>query len=206
MAKDRRDPGGFTGNYMTKFKLQFFISNLIVAACLSITAQAQIQLDRPKTEPPLDNPYTLSVPREQILDNVREVLRACGIKIDEVKSKPREGKLITLPVVFSRGVTTRTDLEYLAEMPASDVRNWTQGRFFLEISALPLDQKRSQLFVSSHIQGRIADVTGSGEWIEGQSNGRLEDEVLRGLVSKILGIDLSIKKGANPRRILNCEY
>jgi hypothetical protein len=199
-------PGGFTGNFMKKLKLHVFFSTLMAAICLSVTAQAQIQFDRPKTEPPLDNPYTMSAPREQILDNVREVLRACGIKIDEVKSKPREGKLVTLPIVYSRGVTTRTDLEYLAEMPASDVRNWTQGRYFLEITALPLDQQRSQLFVSGHIQGRVAEVTGVGEWIEGQSNGRLEDEVLRGLVSKILGIDLSIKKGSNPRRILNCEY
>ena len=194
---------------MKNFRLNLFPLAplaLIAVLFLSITAQAQIQLDRPKIEPPLDNPYTMSVPREQILDTSRDVIKTCKIELDEKLSKPNEGKLVTKPVIFTKGVTTQTDLEYLATMPASDVRNWLQGRFYLEISALPLDQKRSQLFVSAHIQGRLADPLDSNKWIEGQSNGRLEDEVLRGLASKILGVDLSIKKGNNPRRILNCEY
>jgi hypothetical protein len=183
-----------------------FLMILITLGCLSGIAYAQIQFDRPKTEPPLDNPYTMSVPREQILETTREVLKTCSIQLDEESGKTSEGKIVTKPVKFTRGVTTRNDLEYLATMPASEVRNWVQGRYFLEISVLPLDQKRSQLFVSAHIEGRIANVTGQEEWVEGQSNGRLEDEVIRGLASKILGVDLSIKKGTNPRRILNCEY
>jgi hypothetical protein len=187
-------------------KLNSFFLVLGLLICLPALAQAQIQFDRPKTEPPLDNPYTMSVPREQILDAAREVLKTCSIQLDEELSKPNEGKLVTKPVKFTKGVTTRTDLEYLANLPASEVRNWIQGRYYLEISSLPLDQKRSQLFVSAHIQGRLANTTGTEEWIEGRSNGRLEDEVLRGLASKILGVDLSIKKGNNPRRILNCEY
>jgi hypothetical protein len=183
-----------------------FLMVLIAVGCLSGVAHAQIQFDRPKTEPPLDNPYTMSVPREQILETTREVLKTCSIPLEEESSKTNDGKIITKPVKFTRGVTTRNDLEYLATMPASEVRNWIQGRYYLEISVLPLDQKRSQLFVSAHIEGRIANVTGQEEWVEGQSNGRLEDEVIRGLASKILGVDLSIKKGSNPRRILNCEY
>jgi hypothetical protein len=183
-----------------------FLMVLIAVGCLSGVAHAQIQFDRPKTEPPLDNPYTMSVPREQILETTREVLKTCSIPLEEESSKTNDGKIITKPVKFTRGVTTRNDLEYLATMPASEVRHWIQGRYYLEISVLPLDQKRSQLFVSAHIEGRIANVTGQEEWVEGQSNGRLEDEVIRGLASKILGVDLSIKKGSNPRRILNCEY
>lgn len=191
---------------MKKSKLHLFLLTLVGVACLSSVAQAQIQLDRPKTEPPLNNPYTISVPREQILETAREVLKTCSIALNEDLSKVSEGKLVTKPVTFSKGVTTRNDLEYLASMPASEVRNWLQGRYYLEISALPLDQKRSQIFVSAHIQGRVADALDNNKWVDGQSNGRLEDEVLRGLVSKILGVDLSIKKGSNPRRILSCEY
>lgn len=175
-------------------------------ASLPVVASAQIEFDRPKTEQPLENPYTIGVTREQILETAKDALKKCNIPIDEELSKANEGKLITKPVIFSRGVTTRSDLEYLATMPASDVRNWTQGRYYLEITALPLDQKRSQLFVSAHIQGRIPDAVSGNKWIDGQSNGRLEDEVIRGLASKLLGIDLGFKKGGNPKRILNCEY
>lgn len=178
---------------------------LFLLACLTTTAGAQIRFDRPKAEAPLDNPYTMGVPREQIVQNVRDVLKGCGIKIREDAGQSN-GRIVTEPIVFARGVTTRNNLEYLAAMPSSDVRNWLQGRFHLEITALPLDQKRSQLYVVAHIEGRYADPGSGAVWVEGQSNGRLEDEILRGLAGKILGIDLSLKTATNERRILNCTY
>jgi hypothetical protein len=182
----------------------FFLTSLL-RFCGTIAARGQIQLDKPKTEPPLENPFKMGISREQIIETTNQVLRACSIPLDESLSKPREGKLVTKPLVFTRGVTTQTDLEYLAKMPGGDVRTWTQGRYFLEITASPIDGSRSQLFVSAHIQGKYADVLTGNQWIEGQSNGRLEDEILRGLAGKILGIDLSIKKNTR-RQILNCEY
>ncbi len=189
-------------------KLSYICLSLFFIALWSVDARAQLQFDRPKTEPPLDNPYTMGAPREQILQTVREVFKTCSIEIDETLSKPSEGKIVTKSVVFTRGVTAKADLEHLAAMPAGEVRNWQQGRFYLEIVALPLDGKRSQLMVNAHIQGRIADSVSGVQWIEGQSNGALEDEVLRGLAGKILGIDLSVKasSGRSGRRILNCEY
>jgi hypothetical protein len=189
-------------------KLSYICLSLFFVACLSLDARAQLQFDRPKSEPPLDNPYTINAPREQILQTVREVLKTCAIEIDDTQSKPNEGKIVTKPVIFTRGVTAKADLEHLAAIPAGDVRNWQQGRFHLEITALPLDGKRSQLLVNARIQGKIADAATGSQWIEAQSNGALEDEVLRGLASKILGIDLSVKlsSGRSARRILGCEY
>ncbi|MBP6820637.1 MAG: hypothetical protein KA368_03795 [Acidobacteria bacterium] len=193
---------------MTNLKCRLFFLAVFVAAFSAITAQAQFTFDRPKTEPPLDNPYNISLPREKILEGVREVLKTCALQIDENLSKPNEGKIVTKPISFSKGVTTKSDLEYLSTLPAGDVRNWLQGRFSLEITAVPLDQKKSQLLVSANIQGRIADVLNPNKWIDCQSNGRLEDEVLRGMAGKILGIDLSQKNssGRSSRRILTCEY
>lgn len=190
---------------MTNLNSRLFLLALALLVVSATSAKAQFTFDRPKTEPPLDNPYTMSVPREKILETTREVLKTCALEIDDSLSKPSEGKIVTKPVSFSKGVTTKTDLQYLATLPADDVRNWVQGKFSLEITALPLDQKRSQLLVSANIQGRIADPLGSSKWVDCQSNGRLEDEVLRGLAGKILGIDLSLK-GNNRRRILTCEY
>lgn len=188
--------------------LRLLLLASISLCCLSIVSQAQIQIDRPKPEPPVDNPYTINLPRENILDNVREIFKTCEIKLDELATKPREGKLVTLPVVFTKGITTRTDLEYLAALPADEVRNWTAGRFLLEVSVTPIDQKRSQLFVFARIEGRVADSLEGNKWVTAQSNGRLEDEVIRGIVGKTLGIDLSVKTSSQrpTRRILNCEY
>jgi hypothetical protein len=139
---------------------------------------------------------------------VREVFKTCAIDIDDTLSKPGDGKIVTKSLVFTRGVTAKADLEHLATIPAGDVRNWQQGRFRLEITALPLDGKRSQLLVNTHIEGKVADVSSGSQWVEAQSNGSLEDEVLRGLAGKILGIDLSVKvsSGRPSRRILSCEY
>lgn len=178
---------------------------LLLLLGIGSEATAQIQLSRPKIEQPLDNPYTMGVAREQIIKTVQDVLKECRIEIRK-ESGLSNGRILTEPISFSRGVTTRNNLEYLATMPSSEVRNWLQGRFYLEITALPLDQNRSQLFVAAHIEGRYADAMAGAIWVEGQSNGRLEDEILRGLAGKILGIDLSLKTATTQRRILNCTY
>ena len=189
-------------------KLSYICLSFFIIASCSFDARAQIQLDRPKTEPPLDNPYTINVPREQVLKTVQEVLNTCAIQIDETLSKPGEGKIVTKTVVFTRGVTAKADLEHLAKMPAGEVRNWQQGRWRLEVTALPLDGTRSQIAVKSQIEGRLADASGTTQWIAGLSNGTLEDETLRGLAGKILGIDLGVKvsSGRPTRRIMSCEY
>lgn len=173
--------------------------------CWASSAFAQIQFDRPKVEGKLSNPYMINAKREDILRVAREVLKLCAIPINEATSSTNEGKIVTGEVVFTRGVTTRSDLEHLATLPASEVRNWLQGRYILEITAIPVDQSRSQLQVSARIQGRMAGVLEGEKWVDGVSNGTLEDEVLRGLAGKILGIDLSVE-GKKQRRILNCEY
>jgi hypothetical protein len=159
--------------------LSIVFAFLVLCVSSSVT-RAQFTFDKPKTEPPLPNPYTLGVLREPILGAAQEVLKACAIPVDEDLSKANEGKILTKPVIFSRGITVRSDLEYFAEMPASSVRNWSQARYALEIVALPLDQKRSQLQVNAIIQGRVADADGTLKWVEGKSNGRLEDEFIRG--------------------------
>jgi len=174
-------------------------------SCLSQAAQGQIQIDRPKQEPPLPNPYTIAVPRDQVIKIAKEVFSSCKIPVDDEASKPEDARLVTRYVIFTKGVTAKDDLEHLATLPASDVRYWIQGRYTLELNLLPIDGKRSQLQVIAHIQGRISGVMNDEKWIDSVSNGRLEDEVLRGLAGKILGLDLSLK-GNNRRRLLNCEY
>src|SRR5437868_376952 len=187
-----------------KLRSGSFYFALACLVCWTVAAQAQIQFDRPKTEPPLPNPYTINVPRDQIIKTVGEVLKTCSITMNDETSKLTEGKFVTKYYVFTKGVTARNDLAHLCNLPTNDVRSWIQGRYYLEITALPLDEKRSQLQVITHIQGQIADVVGN-KWIDTPTNGTLEDELLRGLAGKFLGLDLGIKKGA-ARRLFACEY
>jgi hypothetical protein len=189
-------------------KISHISLSLLFLVFCSFDAFAQIEFDRPKTEKPLDNPYIINAPREQILETMREVLKTCAIQVDDTLSKPSEGKIFTKSIVFTRGVTAKEDLNHLAKMPASEVRNWQQGRWSLEISAIPLDVNRSQISVTAHIEGKVIDAAGGAKWIEGRSNGSVEDEALRGLAGRILGIDLGVKvsSGRPTRRILSCEY
>lgn len=167
-------------------------------------AHAQIVFDRPKEKLPLDNPYTINVPREQIAREIQEVLQSCKITLDTEKTKVEKGRYVTKPWVFTQGLNVRTDLEHVARLPAGEARSWLKGRYTLEINILPLDEKRSQLQIIAYIQGQIADMAGT-KWIDSPSNGSLEDEVMRGLAGKIIGLDLG-KKENGKRRIMNCEF
>jgi len=179
---------------------------IVFAFIIAPAALAQIEFDKPKTEGPLPNPYTLAAKRDDIIKAARDLMKACAIPIDEAATKDGEGKIVTKGVVYTRGVTANSDLEHLANMGASDVRNFLQGRYSLEITSLPVDQAKAQIQIAAKVQGRLAGRMGE-VWVDGISNGLLEDEVLRGLAGRILGIDLSQKRrGGGGRRILNCEY
>lgn len=182
------------------------VAFFLLAIC-STNAFAQLTFDKPKSEPPLPNPYTLGAKREDVLRVAREIMKTCNFPIDEVASKASDGRIVTQYVVYTKGVTTRSDLEHLVVLPASDVRSWQSGRFLLEITSLPFDQNRTQLQISAKVQGRLGGVA-EEKWIDGVSNGNLEDEVLRGLAGQVLGLDLSraSRSSKGKRHILNCEY
>ena len=169
-------------------KMSYICLSLLFITFCSLDARAQIQLDRPKTEPPLDNPYVIHAPREQILQTVREVFNTCAIEIDDTLSKPSEGKIVTKSVVFTRGVTARADLDHLARMPAGEVRNWQQGRWQSGGHRPPARRETLSAFHSAQIEGKVIEASGGAQWVQGQSNGLLEDETL-GLAGRILGID-----------------
>ncbi|MFN7945134.1 MAG: hypothetical protein U0Z53_07265 [Blastocatellia bacterium] len=175
------------------------------------TAQAQIEWDKPENTKPLPSPYTIAASRPQIISTARQILNSCGISYQDQSRRiePIEDKLLTGWMKYADGVTSRTDLAHYANLPrAEETRAWVEGRVRIAIRALPLDEHRSQIVIEAFPQGRAAPIVGpdrSARWIDLESNGRLEDEVLRGLAGKILGLDLSIDHNGR-RRILKCEY
>ena len=171
---------------------------------LSVTAKAQLTFDKPKEKPPLSNPYTVNMARPELTKATEDVLKGCKIEMDTVQTNLEKGRFITKPWIFVKGLNTRTDLEYVSRLPASEARNWLRGRYYLEIILLPFDSKTSQLQVIAHIEGQMVDGVGT-KWVESPSNGRIEDEVLRALAGKILGLDLNPKPNMK-RRIMDCEF
>lgn len=185
-------------------RIKLIISSIAVIVLFSVAAQAQISFGKPKDIPSLDNPYTVNVPRDEIAKQIQEVLQTCNITLDKEKSKLERGRFVTTSWLFTRGVNAKTDLQNVSNLPAADARNWLKGRYTLEINILPLDEKRSQLQVIAYIQGQMADVAGT-KWVDAPSNGTVEDDTMRGLAGKILGLDLSRKKNGK-HRLMNCEY
>jgi hypothetical protein len=182
-----------------------FIAPIFAVVVLLVTmAYTQINIGKPKEVPDLDNPYTINVPREQIAKELQEIFQSCAIELDKERTKVERGQYATRQWQFTQGLNAKTDLQNVSNLPAADARNWLKGRYWLEINILPLDEKRSQLQVIAYIQGQIADVIGT-KWIDSPSNGKIEDETLRGLAGKILGLDLSRKKNGK-HRLMNCEY
>jgi hypothetical protein len=185
-------------------RLKLIVLAFALLVLVSSATLSQINFGKPKDTPPLDNPYTVNVSREEITKQIQEVLQTCNIEIDKQKTNVEKGRFVTTPWLFTRGVNTKTDLLNVSNLPAADARNWLKGRYTLEINILPLDDKRSQLQVITYIQGQMADVVGT-KWVESPSNGKIEDDTLRGLAGKILGLDLSRKKNGK-HLLMNCEY
>lgn len=187
-----------------RLKLEFLLVAIFAVLILSVSASAQFVFDKPKEKPPLDNPYTINVARADVIKSIQEVIQTCKIEIDPDNTKLEKGLFVTKPWIFTKGLNVKNDLEHVSNLPASDSRNWLKGRYYLEITVLPLDDKRSQIQVAAHIQGQMVDV-GMTKWVDSPSNGYIEDESLRGLAGKIIGLDLNPKPNMK-RRLMACEY
>ncbi|MCS7078629.1 MAG: hypothetical protein NZ585_01075 [Chloracidobacterium sp.] len=155
----------------------------------SITpAAGQISWGRGKERKPmLPNPYTFNVPRDTLLEAVKQVLSDRELVIDEKLSAEKPGRLVTKPVVFTRGaLTSGANLEFIARRPGGANFTWVRGRYALEIEALPLDPQRTRLTVYARIEGEYQTETG-GVWVECPSRGVKENEILEAIIKHLNG-------------------
>lgn len=142
---------------------------------------------RTPTPPPLDNPYRFSAPNDVIQKSVVELLRQRKLIIDDAVSRPAEGVLITQPYTFIKGaVVAPGGLLQVAEVPASDSRGWTRGRYTLTVEVTPIDASNTTVSINAKIEGRSEAVSGA-EWITLRSNGAVETEFLVRLIQSITG-------------------
>lgn len=152
------------------------------------SAAGQIQLSKPKTEKPLPNPSIIQAARDEVLIAIKQMLETREIPLDKEDCNAITGEctLISKPVVFIKGITTKSQLEHYSTVPAADLRNWTRGRYVLRIQISPASQKSSQVGVYARFEGMSDNVIGS-EWVQLTSNGELEDRMLRCIQDRVLG-------------------
>ena len=142
---------------------------------------------RTKAPPPIPNPYRFQVPNDVLTKSVQELMLERKLILDDTVSNPDKGLLVSQPYTFTKGsVVSASELHRLAEVPQTELRSWTRGRYTIVIEIQPIDSSATNISVSARVEGRSDNVLG-GEWLTLRSNGIAEQEFLKSLIEKITG-------------------
>jgi len=146
--------------------------------------------------PPLPNPYRLTGRRDVIITAVQDLMRDRKLVVDENASRLSDGIIVTQPFTFTKGaVVAQADLSRYADVPVSNARGWTRGRYTLTVEVQPIDGTAANVSVNAKVEGRSDGVTGA-EWATLRSTGLAEDQFLEGLVTAVTGAS---PPGRNPQ-------
>jgi len=163
---------------------------LLVLLLTGITALGQLEFKRPKAAKPLPNPSIISSPRDDAMSITKQMLETREIPLDKEDCNANTGEctLLSKPVVFIKGIATKSQLEHYCEMPSVEVRNWARARYVLRFQITPATPKTSQVGVYAKFEGMLNGPTGT-EWIQLTSKGELEDLMLRCIQDRSQGGD-----------------
>jgi len=151
--------------------------------------------DKTPEAPPLDNPYRFTARRDAILTAVQQLMQDRKLVVDDAASKPSDGIMVSQPYTFIKGaVVSQGELSRYANVPESNARGWTRGRYTLTVEVQPIDGTSSNVSVNAKVEGRTDGATGA-EWLTLRSSGLVEDEFLSCLVAAITG---SVPPGRSP--------
>ncbi|HSE22032.1 MAG TPA: hypothetical protein VLB68_10250 [Pyrinomonadaceae bacterium] len=146
--------------------------------------------------PLLANPYRLTARKDAILTAVQELMRDRKLVVDDAASKPADGIVVSQPYTFIKGaVVSQAELSRYADVPLTNARGWTRGRYTLTVEIQPIDGTSANVSVNAKVEGRTDGATGA-EWITLRSTGLAEDQFLEALVSAVTG---SSPPGRNPQ-------
>jgi hypothetical protein len=140
-----------------------------------------------KTVPPIPNPYRFEYPNDVLTKAVQELMRERKLVLDETVSHPETGVLVSQPYTFTKGsVVSLSDLNRFANLPDSDTRTWTRGRYTILVQIQPIDGQSTNVSVNARVEGRSDDVTGA-QWLSLTSSGNAEQDFLSALIEKVTG-------------------
>src|SRR5918995_1347101 len=135
--------------------------------------------------PPLPNPYRLTGRRDVIITAVQDLMRDRKLVVDENASRLSDGIIVSQPFTFTKGsVVAEADLSRYADVPASNARGWTRGRYTLTVEVQPIDGTTANVAVNAKVEGRSDGATGA-EWTTLRSTGLAEDQFIEGLVAAV---------------------
>jgi hypothetical protein len=162
----------------------------LICSFLASAAGAQIEFNKPKGEQPLPNPAIIGSSRDEILAATKQMLETREIPLDKEDCGQTTGEcsLISKPVIFTRGITTRSQLQHYCEVPVAEVRNWVKGRYVVRIQIAPASPNTSQVGVYARFEGQTDALSGS-EWVPLSSKGALEDGLLKCIRDRVRGLD-----------------
>ena len=142
---------------------------------------------RTRETPPLDNPYRLSGRRDVIIKAVQDLMRDRKMVVDEGASRFADGIIVSQPFTFTKGAVISTaELSRYADVPVSNSRSWTRGRYTLTVEIQPIDGTTANVAVNAKVEGRTDGATGA-EWTTLKSTGLAEDQFLDGLIVAVTG-------------------
>jgi hypothetical protein len=175
-------------NRINKLRSGLLTRASLLLFLITMTSGAQIQFDRPKTAKPLPNPSIVASQRDEVVTAIKQMLETREIPLDKEDCNTTTGEctLISKPVIFIKGIPTRSQLQHYADVPERDVRNWSRGRYVLRFQISPASPTTAQVGVYARFEGLTDGVVGS-EWIQLTSKGELEDTLLRCIQERIQG-------------------
>jgi hypothetical protein len=151
--------------------------------------------DRTPETPPLANPYRLTGRRDVIVKAIQDLMRDRKMVVDEAASRFDDGIIVSQPFTFTKGVVVSAgELSRYADVPISNARAWTRGRYTLTVEVQPIDGNAANVAVTAKVEGRTDGATGA-EWTTVRSTGLAEDDFLDRLIVAVTG-------GAAPGRPL----
>lgn len=166
------------------------ITGAVLILLISGTVAGQIQFSKPKSDKPVANPLIVNTSRDEVRSLSKQILESREIPIDKEDCSSQNGQctLITKPVVFIKGITTRSQLEHYCEVPGVRVQNWIKGRYTLRIQIDPASATTALVGVYAKFEGMTDGVLGN-DWIALSSKGLLEDGVLRCIERRARGLE-----------------
>ena len=163
---------------------------LFVLLLIGMTAAAQMEFKKPKPLKPLPNPSIFNSTRDEVVSTTKQMMETREIPLDKEDCSTTTGEctLISKPVIFIKGIATKSQLEHYCEMPAVGVRDWARARYVLRFQITPATPKTSQVGAYARFEGMLNSVSGS-EWVPLTSKGELEDMMLRCIQDRLQGGD-----------------
>lgn len=154
---------------------------------------------RTPTVPPIPNPYRFSTRRDAVLKAIEDVMRDRKLILDTAASKPDEGVLASQPYTFIKGaVVSQTELNRYADVPPTESRGWTRGRYTIIVEVQPIDGSNTNVSVNAKVEGRTDGASGA-EWVTLTSTGTAEQEFLSALIENITGAPPEGHPSAEPQ-------